>query len=256
MALKGSLGGGRRMLGRLRRALRRTATPLSRGPAPLMTHYDSAYGASRGTPVDRALMGEFLRERGNRALNMSQRPIVLEFGGTAAAETYLKNASKCASIEFREAEYLHWDNRTGQMAGDLRTGVADSAIHTVHCVVATQVLFTQRDPLKALRSVRDLLAPGGVVIGTEPFLEPVSNYDRARWGDWWRFTPAGLGSLLNEAGFCGIEIVPLGNEKLAAAQILGMACEDLPREWIRSPASDSAPVLTAYVARQSEGSHL
>jgi len=55
------------------------------------------------------------------------------------------------------------------------------------------------DPVAAAANLRGLCAPGGHVIVSTPFLIRVHE----EWGmqDYWRFTPRGLRTLLERAGF-------------------------------------------------------
>jgi SAM-dependent methyltransferase len=67
-------------------------------------------------------------------------------------------------------------------------------------VICEQVLEHVPDPFAAARNLRGLCAPGGHVVVSTPFLVRVHELPEYRMGDYWRFTPRGLRTLLESAG--------------------------------------------------------
>lgn len=72
----------------------------------------------------------------------------------------------------------------------LRDGSANS-------VLATEVMEHVAEPALLLAEIARVLAPGGVLILSVPFLEPIHEEPR----DFFRFTPFGLHHLLGRSGF-------------------------------------------------------
>ncbi len=71
-------------------------------------------------------------------------------------------------------------------------------------VVADQVLEHVRNPFKAIQESIRVLRPGGVLIHTTCFLNPVHCYPI----DWWRFTPDALCGMMEDME--GMEVVDCG----------------------------------------------
>jgi len=82
-------------------------------------------------------------------------------------------------------------------------------------IVAEQVFEHIRYPLQAARNIHRMLRGGGTFMITTPFLikiHPMPN-------DYWRWTPAGLGALLEDAGFGSIQVGAWGNRACVSANL-------------------------------------
>ena len=82
------------------------------------------------------------------------------------------------------------------------------------------------NPFAVIENLNKMLKKDGVLIGTEPFLSPVSKYDNEKWGDYFRFTLKGMGKLLDSAKFTISEITALGNFSWSLALSKGLVQED------------------------------
>jgi SAM-dependent methyltransferase len=67
-------------------------------------------------------------------------------------------------------------------------------------VICEQVLEHVPDPWAAVSNLRAMCAPGGHLIVSTPFLVRVHELPLFAMGDYWRFTPRGLRTLLESAG--------------------------------------------------------
>ena len=96
---------------------------------------------------------------------------------------------------------------------------------------STQVLHVIRDPGAAVRTIRRILRPGGIVLATFPGISQVSRWDMVRWGDYWRFTTLSARRLF-EARFPPelVSVAAHGNVLVAIAFLYGLAASDLRPE--------------------------
>jgi len=173
---------------------------------------------------------------------------VIEVGGADYSLSFLPTASHTLLTYSPDLPVTSVGR--GQIRGDLTVGTDPLVRESADVIILTQVLAFTQDPELALRSLLDLLAPGGCLIGTEPFLSPVSLSDAERWGDYWRLTPQGIARLAYRAGFSEVAARILGNPRLAGAFILGISSEEVPSEWWEVSESVSHGPITGYVARR------
>jgi SAM-dependent methyltransferase len=78
-------------------------------------------------------------------------------------------------------------------------------------VICEQVLEHVADPWLGARNLRGLCRPGGHVIVSTPFLIRVHELPMYGMKDYWRFTPRGLRTLLEQAGLEVDEVGSWGN---------------------------------------------
>lgn len=89
---------------------------------------------------------------------------------------------------------------------------------SVRGVLATEVLEHVADPEPLLREVHRLLAPGGSLLLTVPFVWPLHDHP----DDHHRFTPPALDRLLRHSGFRSVDVEATGGWDAALAQMLGL----------------------------------
>lgn len=97
----------------------------------------------------------------------------------------------------------------------IRLPVGDASVQTV---LLTEVLEHCPDPAGVLDECLRVLAPGGVLYLTVPFLWPLHDAPH----DEHRFTPFALERLLRHAGFDELNIDALGGWDAAVAQLLAL----------------------------------
>jgi SAM-dependent methyltransferase len=109
----------------------------------------------------------------------------------------------CGRKPYRElvtdagAEYFGYDRKAWPANASGRDEGDDVLLHgSWDVVLSTQVLQYVPNPLEWIEAVRKFLRPGGYLVMTGPTNWPIVERE-----DRWRFTPTGIASLLNEAGF-------------------------------------------------------
>ena len=174
------------------------------------------FGKERGKPIDRQYIHEFLWER-----RADVRGRVLEVADSGYTD-YLGEGEVTQVDVLHATEHLPWVT----LVGDLVTGEGIPR-DAFDCMVLTQTLQFVYDVHAAVRTVRDCLVPGGVALVTLAGISQISQYDRQRWGDYWRFTADSARRLFADVfGEQQVEVVAYGNVLVAAGFLYGYALED------------------------------
>lgn len=194
--------------------------PRSKGLGSLFSILDRNFGSGRGTPIDRKLIMDFLAlETANLQVNLK----VLEFGDTIFSEIYLTDSNHY-QFNFLEGQPPIESQDQKEVVGDLTK--KNSTPPQFDLIIATQLLGFTQNPFKAATGLVDLLSPGGLIIGTEPFCSPISSYDDERWGDYFRFTSKGVLSVFSDDRIGEVRIAPLGNWETSLSVFKGLCLED------------------------------
>jgi len=198
------------------------------------------FGYSRGTPVDRYYIDQFLRQH-----VADIRGHVLEVGDATYSQRF-------GGERISKQHVLHVDagNAGATIVGDLSAGgvLPKTAFD---CIVLTQTLHLVFDLEAAVRHLRDSLRPGGVLLVTVP---GVSSVDRGEWGSrwYWSMTESALTRLLGSAfDASAISSALYGNLFAATAFLHGAALEETGIARL-CPADPAYPVIVA--ARASAAS--
>lgn len=210
---------------------------------------DNSFGLSHGCPLDRKLINDFIS-------NVISRPgvepeFILEFDGLI----YFEAPDKGRSVSVFFYSEGRPANRTSEreIYGDLCLVPDPSLQESFDLIICTQLLTFVRDDESALKSLLQMLKPGGLIVGTEPFLTPLSIYDDDQWGEWRRYTPRGLESLLRRAtGESDVTIQRLGDSRTSAEVIMGGPISlswDGPQDalTLNGSNSSSSPTALGYV---------
>jgi SAM-dependent methyltransferase len=193
------------------------ASTIDLGDLHRLTPIDPAFGLGRGRPIDRHYIEGFLRRHAGdvrgRVLEVGESTYTREFG----AERVLRS-----DILHADASNPH-ATLTGDLAGE--NALPDDAFD---CFICTQTLTYIYDTARALRTIRRLLRPGGVLLATVPGISQLSPVDRDRWGEYWRFTAQSLERLLGEAfGSADVSVEAHGNVLASIAFLHGLCTDDL-----------------------------
>jgi hypothetical protein len=201
---------------------------------------DRRFGMSRGTPVDRHYIEQFLD-----AHRFSVRGDVLEVGDARYTSAFGGQSVTRSSV-------LHAvdGNSSAGIVGDLARGLPGYE-RSFDCLILTQVLPFIFDTAAAVATIRNLCRDGGAALVTVPGISQVSRYDMERWGDYWRFTELSVTRLFGDAfGPENVEVVAYGNVLAGAALLYGIAAEELTEEEL-SYSDPDYPVIIGVVARSA-----
>lgn len=176
------------------------------------------YGVSRGAPIDRRYIEEFLSRHGHdvrgRVLEIKDNNYTLRFGGDKVTKSDVldilpKSDSVTIIADLMDAPSVPSD--------------------TFDCIILTQVLQYIQDVPKALATVCRILRPGGVALITVPGICQISSVpDEAKTSSW-SFYPNGLRWLLLQHPFDkqSLLVEGRGNLKTTIGFLVGLAQSDM-----------------------------
>jgi hypothetical protein len=175
-----------------------------------------AWGVDRGLPAHRFHLEQFLIEH---AADIRGR--CLEFQDPLYAR-------RLGGLAVESLDILHVDdsNLNATIVGDItKSGALPEG--RFDCIICTHVLHVIFELHRAVAGLHRMLAPGGVLLVAVPH---ISMCDQ-RYGELWRFTPAGLRRLL-ETSFesKAITVFSYGNSLTAAGEIRGMVAAEFSAE--------------------------
>lgn len=114
-------------------------------------------------------------------------------------------------------------------------------------VICEQVLEHVVDPCAAAANLRRLCAPGGHVVVSTPFLVKVHELPLYAMHDYWRFTPRGLRTLLENAGLEVASVASWGNRQAVVGNLARWATY---RRWHSLADNPETPVQVWAFARR------
>jgi hypothetical protein len=223
----------------MRTAVRRRLARLNHprwGNLRRLEPFSSYYGFDRGTPVDRFYIERFLADRAQDI-----RGDVLEVGHARYARMFPGCAPVRVEIVDNDA-----NNAEASIVADL------AELHTLpstrfNCFILTQTLQLVSDLDRAVQNAWGTLTSGGVMLISVPGITR-SDPDHFKV-DRWRFTSAGLDTLLTRACPGGSrEVVGYGNLTSATAFLMGLAAEELDQFEL----SANDPQFTVVVCARVE----
>lgn len=200
-------------------------------------NYD--FGFSRGTPIDRYYIEDFLDK--NKSYIKGD---VLEI----AENTYTKKFGSPEKIN--KSWILHVDAQDNNMiCGDFETGEGIQP-NTMDCIIPTQTLPFMYHLESAVKNIYGMLKKNGSLLITVSGICQISRYDMDRWGDYWRFTDLSLRRLMETVADPGkIDICTYGNVKSACAFLYGVATEEFSEEDLEYNDPDYQLSICAVVRR-------
>ncbi|MFD1872999.1 glycosyltransferase [Hymenobacter bucti] len=180
-----------------------------------LTPFSANFGYSRGGPVDRYYIEQFLQREApairGRVLEIGDNAYTLQFGQGVTQSDVL---------------HIDADSPGATFIGDLSDAphIPDNLFD---CIVLTQTLHLIYEYKQALATCHRLLKPGGTLLLTVPGITPI---DAGAWGDtwYWSFTDKALRRLLADTfPSQTLEIGSHGNVFVASAFLYGMGVAEV-----------------------------
>lgn len=206
--------------------------------APLST----IWGFDRGTPVDRALIADFLEQ--NRDAVHGR---VLEVKDAGYARQFGRADIECDVLD------IDATNPHATIVADLSCP-EDLPAQRYDCIILTQVLHIIFDVRAALAGAYRMLKPGGTLLCTIPCVsrlsqEPVTGGDT----DYWRLTRRGVEELVwSVFPSTSAWIESRGNALAAAGFCAGLSAEELPGNCLAQHDADAPVLCTVRATRPAD----
>jgi SAM-dependent methyltransferase len=198
-------------------------------------------GYDRGGPVDRYYIESFLEQESE-----SIHGRVLEVGDNKYTRAYGRD-------KVIKSDILHIDesNKSATFIGDL-SNAPHLPDNTFDCFIMTQTLHLIYDFKEALRRCRRILKPGGTLLLTVPYINPIA-FDL--WGDYWywAFTERAMKEIMAETfpdDVVGIS--NYGNVLSASAFLYGMGSKELTREQLDTHDPNMQMIITIKAVKSAE----
>lgn len=174
----------------------------------------NCFSWDRGTPIDRYYIDKFISQN---ACYIQGR--VLEVGDNRYTRKYGSN--------ILSSDILHktGEDKSTTIIQDLEN-LEFSLPKNYDCIVCTQTLQYIYYISTAIINFSKFLADDGIVLATCTGISQISNYDKERWGDYWRFTTESLYRKFSSA-FKYVEVKSYGNMITSIAFLLGMSLEEI-----------------------------
>jgi len=192
----------------------------------------SEWSRSRGTPIDRIYIEEFLAA--NRA---AIRGRVLEVKDARYTQQLGTGVTQSEVLDIDPS------NPQATVIGDL-AAPDGLPVTGIDCFILTQTLQYVTDPHRAIVNSHRLLRPGGVLLATVPTITRIdSGYQEDL--DRWRFTARACEDLFGAAfGEGNTTVAAHGNLLAAVAFLAGLAAEEFAEADLRANVPDYQMVVT------------
>jgi len=202
--------------------------------APISRHF----GYDRGMPIDRFYVERFLERQ-----EADVRGRVLEFGDNEYTRRF-------GGERVTRSDVLHptADNPHATIVGDL-ADPESLPEGEFDCIVCTQTLHLIYDIHAAVRALRRMLRPGGVVLATFPGLSPISDVEwRRNW--YWSFTEYSAQRIFGDAfGTDAVRIAIHGNVLTTTAFMHGLSAGELRPDELEFHDPDYQMLITVRASR-------
>jgi SAM-dependent methyltransferase len=190
------------------------------------------FGMSRGTPIDRYYLEQFISE-----IRQEVTGTTLEIGGAKDNARHY-GFTKCSDYKVMDLD----TSRSADIVADAHSREA-CLPDSFDSVVIFNVLEHCERPWVVLENIRIWLRSGGKVFCMVPNAQRVHPHPK----DYWRFLPHALALLFAE--FQIVKLVVYGSLLTSIASLAGIAAEELATEEL-SRSDNDYPVASCVVARR------
>lgn len=195
------------------------------------------WGFTRGKPIDRYYIEQFLTENGSEITGE-----VLSVGDDNYAHQFAESV-------ITKSDVLHLNDEVNStITGNLEYAPHISS-NKFDCFLLIQTLQFIYDFDAAVETTARVLKPGGIVLATLPGITPLKH---ETWGDssYWRFTPNSARRLFsNHFDDHDVSLTCYGNSLAANAFLHGLAVEDIGESSLQKYV-DGFDVTLAIKARK------
>lgn len=183
--------------------------------------YCRHWGLSRGTPIDRYYIGQFLRSSSSAI-----RGRVLEVKSNDCARLY-GDPKRIVSVDVLD---ILTDNKMANLHVDLAHADAIPA-GSYDCFILTQTLNLIYDVGSAWAHAVRILKPGGTLLGTVSAVNRISAEDGGLDDDYWRFTSGSIRKITEGTPRATqLRIDGFGNVLACSAFLYGIPAEEIEAE--------------------------
>jgi SAM-dependent methyltransferase len=198
----------------------------------------SEWSRSRGTPIDRIYIEEFLAE--NRA---AIRGRVLEVQDTQYTDRFGTGVTQSEVLDIDPS------NPRVTVVGDL-AAPDGLPVNGLDCFILTQTLQYVSRPGQAIANCHALLRPGGVLLATVPTITRIdTGYEEDI--DRWRFTARACRDLFGGVfGESNVTVATQGNLLTAVAFLAGLAAEEFAEADLRRSVPEYQMVVTVRAEKR------
>lgn len=121
------------------------------------------------------------------------------------------------------------------------------------CIILTQTLQYILDTRSAIRTLRRILKPGGVVLATVPGIAQITRYDMEEWGEYWRFTTLSAETLFKQ-DFPEVTVRSYGNVLATIARLHGILATELRPEELDHHDRDYDVIISIRAVKSAPAS--
>jgi len=208
-----------------------------------LTPIGEVFGVKRGQSVDLCIdryyiedfLAQYAADIRGRVLEIADNLYTRRFGG----------------VRVQHSDVLHAvpGNPQATIVADL-TCADHIATGTFDCAIVTQTFQYIYDVRAAIGTLYRILKPGGVLLATCPGITQTSHYDRANWGEYWRFTTLSLHKLLTEVfpESC-VTVRGYGNVLVAISFLHGLLVQELRRQELEYHDPEYELLITARAVK-------
>lgn len=195
------------------------------------------FGYDRGTPIDRYWIEDFLNRNRSyikgRVLEITDDAYTVRFGEQR--------------VKISDVLDIDTSNNKANIHGDLRNLKNIIKDNTYDCIILTHVLGLIDDYGAAIKEMKRILKPGGVIIYTGSCLGPILGEKV-----FWRFTPNSVRYIFEkEFKPKSIYLTAYGNVLAGQGFWVGMAQEDLTNKEL-SYRDEKFPCVVAAVIKKGK----